>query len=64
VDERLAAATTTDAASRWKPNTRASEKTSGDLTTDIAEFYKQQIRELLDSAPQWGMAKSALPART
>jgi homoserine O-acetyltransferase/O-succinyltransferase len=33
----------------------ASEQTSGHSTTGNARFYKQQIQELLDSAPQKGM---------
>jgi homoserine O-acetyltransferase len=30
----------------------ASEETSGHLTTGSAKFYKQQLQELLDSAPR------------
>jgi homoserine O-acetyltransferase len=33
----------------------ASEQTSGHATTGNAEFYKQALQELLDSAPQKGM---------
>jgi homoserine O-acetyltransferase len=33
----------------------ASEQTSGHLTTGNAKFYKQQLQELLQTAPQKGM---------
>ena len=33
----------------------ASEQTSGHLTTGNAKFYKQQLQELLQSAPQRAM---------
>jgi homoserine O-acetyltransferase len=50
----------TDAAMKRVKNGRiylipASEQTSGHSTTGNARFYKQQIQELLDSAPQRGM---------
>jgi homoserine O-acetyltransferase len=34
---------------------QASEQTSGHATTGNANFYKQALQELLDSAPQKGM---------
>jgi hypothetical protein len=33
----------------------SSEQTSGHLTTGNATFYKQQLQELLQTAPQKGM---------
>jgi len=50
----------TDAAMKRVKNGRiylipASEQTSGHSTTGNARFFKQQIQELLDSAPQRGM---------
>ena len=33
----------------------ASEQTSGHLTTGNAKFYKQQLQELLQTAPQRAM---------